>query len=332
MNLIEQFKEKAREHPVRIVYPEGDDQRILQAALQVKKEGIAEPVLIGDPSHIEKSAQKTASEVKIIDPKKSSYIEEFTEEYVRARGLKEKIARRMVAKPLVFGGMMVRTGLAQGMVAGAAHATGSVIQAASLTIGLKQGFASPTSYFIMNLPEFLGEKDKILIFADSAVNVYPDAQMLASSAVSVAQDARNLLEIEPKVAFLSCSTKGSAVHPEIDKVVKAVGIAKGMNPDFDIDGELQADAAIVPRVAEKKAKESPVAGRANVLIFPDLDAGNIAYKLVQYTADAVALGPVFVGFNRPVNDLSRGAVIDDIVGISAVTGVQAQTVENGVLE
>lgn len=335
MNLLDQLKEKARLHSARIVYPEGDDERIAEAACRVKEEKIAEPVLIGNPLRVKESMQERGVDTRsleIIDPGESELLEEFIGQYSRARNVKQNIARRIVARPLFFGGMMVRNGHAGGMIAGADHATGSVIQAASLTIELKQGFSSPSSYFVMVVPEFQEKKDTIFIFADAAVNVYPDPQMLASSAVSVARDAGDLLGIEPRVAFLSCSTKGSARHPEIDRVTKAVDIAQRMDSGFDIDGELQADAAIVPRVAEKKAKDSSVAGRANVLIFPDLDAGNIAYKLVQYTANAFALGPVMVGFSRPVNDLSRGAVVDDIIGMSAVTAIQVHAEEQGILE
>ena len=327
MNLIEQFKEKIRNHPLRIVYPEGDDERIIRAALQVLDEGIAEPVLVGDPGEVEEAARGAGLDpegLEVVSPRESGWLEEFTDEYARIRDVKTRIAGRLTVRPLFFGGMMVRTGRAGGMIAGADHATGSVIQAASLTIGLEPGFSSPTSYFIMVVPEFLEEKDKIFIFADSAVNVYPDPHLLACSAIAVARDAKNLLGIKPRIAFLSCSTKGSASHPEIDRVVEAARIAQEMGSGFDIDGELQADAAIVPRVAAKKVKDSPVAGKANVLIFPDLDAGNIAYKIVQYMAGASALGPVLVGSRQPVNDLSRGAVVEDIVGMTAVTAVQIE--------
>ena len=227
-------------------------------------------------------------------------------------------------RSLVFSGMLVREGYADGMVGGASSATALVVQAASLTIGLADGVSNPTSYFVMVVPYFQGEKDKVFIFADSAVNIQPTAQQLAESAVAVAADVACLLRIAPKVAFLSCSTKGSASHEDVDKVTEAVALAREMAPNLALDGELQVDAAIVPRVAAKKVKGSDIAGEANVLIFPDLDAGNIAYKLVQYTANALALGPILVGFRRPVNDLSRGATVDDIIGITAITVIQAQ--------
>jgi phosphate acetyltransferase len=211
------------------------------------------------------------------------------------------------------------------MVGGVCSVTALVVQAATLTIGLADGISTPTSYFIMVVPDFLGQKDKIFVFADSAVNIQPTAQQLAESAVAVAADAAHLLGIDPKVAFLSCSTKGSASHEDVDKVSEAVVIARKIAPNLALDGEFQVDSAIVPRVATIKVKGSAVAGEANVLIFPDLDAGNIAYKLVQYTANALALGPILVGFRRPVNDLSRGATVQEIISITAITVIQAQT-------
>ena len=221
--------------------------------------------------------------------------------------------------------MMVAQGDADGIVCGVAHTTSSVIQAASLTIGFMEGITSPSSMFIMVIPEFREERNKILIFADAAVSIKPTAQQLAEIAVVTGRSMKKLLDIEPKIALLSFSTKGSASHEDTEKVIRAVELAKKMAPDLLIDGELQADAALIPEVSQKKVKESPVAGQSNVLIFPDLNAGNIAYKLVQYLARARAIGPFLQGFARPVSDLSRGASVEDIVGVTAVTVVQAQS-------
>lgn len=248
----------------------------------------------------------------------------FADMYATSRDMKLAIAKKMVKKPLAFGGMMVKSGEADGMVAGVATATAFVIQIASLTIGLKEGFTKPSSFFIMVVPEFAGEKDKVFIFADCAVAVSPSAQELAEIGVAAGLNAKALLDLEPRIAFLSFSTKGSANHADVDKVVQAVEIAKILNPDLAIDGELQGDAAIVPRVAAKKVKESHVAGSANVLVFPDLDSGNINYKLVQYLAHAKAYGPIMQGFAKPVNDMSRGATVDDLVAVAAITAVQAK--------
>jgi phosphate acetyltransferase len=225
--------------------------------------------------------------------------------------------------------MMVRQGDADCMVAGCAHATGTLLQNAAMTVGLSPDISAPSSMFIMVLPRFLDQKDTPLVFADAAVRVAPDARRLAEIGVLAARNTRALLDIEPVVAFLSFSTRGSAAHERVDMVKEAVSIARNMAPDTAIDGELQADAAIVPAVAAKKAPESTVAGRANVLVFPDLASGNIAYKLVQYTAQAHAIGPVLQGFDKPVNDLSRGASVDDIVYLCAVTAVQYLRTNHG---
>jgi len=209
------------------------------------------------------------------------------------------------------------------MVGGIANATASMIQAATLTIGFQPGINTPSSFFVMIIPSFRGEENVPIIFADCAVNIQPDARQLAEIGVASARNTRCLLGIEPRVAFLSFSTKGSANHADADKVIEAVKIAREIEPSCLMDGELQGDAALIPSVAAKKVKESSVAGRANVLIFPDLDAGNIAYKLVQWLGGARAIGPILQGFAKPVSDLSRGASVDDVVGVTAITSVQA---------
>lgn len=301
MDLVQSFIERARRQPLRVVFPEGDDERIVQAAAKIRALGIAEPIVLN------------ASDLAA-DPRLDGYVTD----YLRGSNVKEAVARKMIKRPLFFGGMMVKQGHADAMVGGATCATATFIQAASLTVGFQAGINTPSSFFLMILP------DKVLVFADCAVNIAPTAPQLAEIAIATALNAQQLLGTAPKVAFLSFSTKGSASHADTEKVIAALDLAKRMRPDIAMDGELQADAAIVPRVGERKAPGSPVAGTANVLIFPDLDAGNIAYKLVQYCAGAKALGPILQGFAKPMNDLSRGATVDDIVGVTAITVVRGQ--------
>ncbi len=327
MELIQKFIELAKQQPKRIVFPEGNDPRIIIAAAQIKKMGIAEPIILGDPDAVKalaKQNQIALSGIWILNPETEPIlINQYSEIYAAARDVKAAIAQRLVRKPIPFGGMMVRQGDVDGMVVGVATATATVIQVASLTVGFQPGISTPSSFFIMVVPEFLGEKDKIFIFADCAVNVAPTAEQLAEIGIASGLNAQTLLGMEPKIAFLSFATRGSASHPDVDKVHQAVEIARQKKPEFEIDGELQGDAALIPAVAAKKVKESSVAGKANVLVFPDLDAGNICYKLVQYLANAKAYGPILQGFARPVNDMSRGASVDDLIGVTAITVVQA---------
>jgi phosphate acetyltransferase len=326
MNLIERFKEKAKKETKKIVFPEGDDERIREAAFISVREGIAEAVLIGKKSEILPLVEKEGLKgITVVEPDESEFLERFARSYSERKSkVSENIARRMVRKPLFFASMMVAEAEADGMVAGAAHATASVIQT-SLAMGFEEGISTVSSFFIMVIPECLGEKDKVLIFADSAVNIKPTPEQLADIAVSTARSAEALLNIKPRVAMLSFSTKGSAASDEVEVVVRATRLAQERFPDLAIDGEFQADTALVERVAAKKVKElGEVAGKANVLIFPDLNSGNIAYKLTQYLANAQALGPFLQGLAFPVSDLSRGATVENIVGVTAVIATLAQ--------
>lgn len=327
MSLLDKFIEKAKENPKVIVFPEGNDERILTAAGKVVESGIAKPIVLGKIDEVKSLVLKlniNLEKIKIVDPLMSPDLEKYALDYSKTRdGITKDIAIKLVRKSLFFGCMMVRNNDAYGLVGGVAHATASLIQSASLAIGYISGISTASSFFIMNIPECLNEKDKVFIFADCAVNINPDANQLADIAVSSGRSAKSLLGIEPYIAILSFSTKGSASHEMVDKVISATKIAKNKAPDLNIDGELQVDSAIVARVAQKKVKEaSDVAGKANVLIFPDLNSGNIAYKLTQYLANASAYGPILQGFAKPVSDLSRGATVDDIVAVTAITSIK----------
>ena len=326
-DIISQFIERAKKTPKKIVFPEGEDTRIIKAASILKSEGICIPVLLGEKSTIDKVAFEgdlDISGIQIINPHESSYLAKFAEKYSSSREtVSLNMAKRIMRRSLYFGAMMVSQDIADGMVGGIASTTASVIQAGAMCIGFEQGISTPSSFFIMIIPKFLGEKDKVIIYADAAVTISPSAPQLAEIAITTARNARKLLNIEPKVAMLSFSTKGSASHSDVDKVVKATNIARQKEPALNIDGELQVDSAIVPKVAEKKVKESNIAGKANILIFPDLNAANIAYKLTQYVGGAKAYGPILQGFRKPINDLSRGASVQDVVGVSAITAVRS---------
>jgi phosphate acetyltransferase len=327
MELIEAFTGKVKERNFRVALPEGADERIIRAARRLKDEAIAEPVILGKPEQMQAAIEKagvTLDDIETINPKQSDKLDAYTKKYIEGRDdITAAVAKRMVAKPLFYAGMMVACGDANAAVAGTVSATATVIQAGTLTIGLMPGIKTVSSYFLMVIPDFLGEKNKPFIYADCAVNIDPTADELADIALASAASARKLLGQEPRVAMLSFSTRGSASSPSVDKVVKALEIARSREPELSIDGEFQVDSAVVARVAAKKVKEqSSVAGRANVLIFPDLDAGNIAYKLTQYMAGARAIGPFLQGFAKPVTDLSRGATVDDIVSTTVLTLAQ----------
>jgi len=327
MNLIEQFKNKAREKPMNIVFPEGDEERILKAAERALKERIAYPVVLGDEKKIQGKANEidvNLDGIEIINPIRSLKMDEYASAYCESRDVKEGVAKRILRRVLYFGAMMVNVGDCDGMVAGSINTTASVVTAGNL-VGMKEGITAPSSFFIMVIPNCPYGEDGVLIYADAGVNEEPTAAELAEIALASADSARTLLGWEPRVAMLSFSTKGSAAHALVSKVIESTKIAQERAPDLSIDGELQADTALVPEIAQKKVKgESDVAGKANILIFPDLNAGNIAYKLTQYLANAEAYGPILQGFAKPVCDLSRGASVEDIVGVTAITVVEAQ--------
>ena len=325
--LLESVREKAKKARKHIVLAEGEEERSIRAAGMIVAEKIAKVTLIGNRDVIsEKCPSVDLSGVNIFDPMKNdlSKYSELLYELRKAKGMQKSDADKLVLNPLYLGVLMVKSKEADGMVAGAINATGDVLRPALQIIKTAPGINTVSSCFIMVLPKGSTYGDNgVLVFGDCAVNPNPTAEQLVDIAVASAASAKSIAGISPKVALLSFSTKGSARHELVDKVAQATELAHKIAPDLELDGELQLDAAIVDKVAKLKAPQSKVAGHANVLIFPDLQAGNIGYKLVQRFANAEAVGPICQGFNQPVNDLSRGCSAEDVVNVVAMTALQA---------
>ena len=329
MNFIDNVKKRAKKDKKTIVLPESMDERVIEAASKVIEEDIANIIIIGDKEEIDRNYPNyDISKAKIINPESSELTEDLINHLVELRkhkGMTYEEAKRLILEDyMYFACMLVKDGFADGVVSGACHSSSNTLRPALQIIKTKPDTLLVSAFFLMVVPDCEYGENGVFIFSDAGLEQNPTPEKLAAIAASSAESFKILVEKEPIVAMLSHSTKGSASHEDVDKVVEACKIANKLYPQYEIDGELQLDAAIVPEIAKSKAPDSKVAGRANVLIFPDLDAGNIGYKLVQRLAKAEAYGPITQGIAAPINDLSRGCSSDDIVGAIAITAVQAQ--------